>query len=120
MEGLDHRRANNVLAELQSRAITVEKTIGGLKRLISSAFEISSTIEDLKRRITEEGRERLKPTSQDTGDGEGRQQRHELKVPRKITSLAELDDLISRLQSLRDDASSGEIEIEIREASDGV
>lgn len=111
---------NNVLAELQSRAITAEETIGGLKRLISSAFEISSTIEDLKRRITEEGRERLKPTPQGTGDGGGRQQRHELKVPRKITSLEELDDLISRLQALRTDASSGEIEITIREASDGV
>lgn len=104
-----------VLAELQDLSVKVGEDIAGLKSLLASQFDISTTIQDIKRRIVEEGRERLRPPEPKKGETDEPRPRRAIKVPATIATPEELDQLIRRLQELRTDASYYEYNIEIGE-----
>jgi hypothetical protein len=104
-----------VLAELQELSVKVSEDIAGLKFLLSSQFDITTTIQDLKRRIIEDGRERRKPPIPIPGDPTKPRQRRPLTIPAKITTTDELDALIKRLQELRSDAFYYEFDVSIGE-----
>lgn len=107
---------NKVLAELQELSVTVNDDIAGLRTLLSSQFDISTTIQELKRRIVEEGRERRRPPEPKQGPGFGEpKQRRPVKIPARIATTEELDALIRTLQELRHDASYFEFDLEIGE-----
>ncbi len=106
---------NKVLAELQELSVKVSEDIAGLKFLLSSQFDITTTIQDLKRRIIEEGRERRKPPIPIPGDPPKPRQRRPLTIPAKIATTDELDALIKRLQELRSDAQYYEFDVSIGE-----
>lgn len=105
-----------VLAELQERTVNDSKDIAGLKALLSSEFDIGTTIRDLKRRVVDEGRERRKPQVSKPGQMAEQRPRQTLKIPARIATAEELDALIDRLQELRRDVSYVEFDIEIGEA----
>jgi hypothetical protein len=104
-----------VLGELQDLSVKVTEDIAGLKSLLSSQFDISTTIQDLKRRIVEDGRERRKPPEIIYGGKAEPRPRRALKVPAKIATTQELDQLIQRLQELRSEATYYEFDVEIGE-----
>jgi hypothetical protein len=104
-----------VLAELQELSVKVSEDIAGLKALLSSQFDITTTIQELKRRIVEEGRERRKPPEPTPGGIAEPRPRRALKIPAKIATTEELDQLIRRLQELRSDSSYYEFDVEIGE-----
>ena len=104
-----------VLAELQELSVKANEDIAGLKVLLSSQFDISTTIQQLKRRIIEEGRERRKPPAPTPGDKPEPRQRRPLVIPAQISTTEELDALIRRLQDLRSDALYYEFDVKIGE-----
>ena len=104
-----------VLAELQDLSVDVTEDIAGLKDLLSSQFDISTTIQDLKRRIIEDGKERRKPPEPKPGHKSEPRQRRPLMMPAKIATTEELDALIKRLQELRSDALYYEFDVKIGE-----
>lgn len=106
---------HKALGELQELSIKVEEDIDGLKALLASQYDISTTIQDLKRRIVEEGRERRKPAEPKPGGMAEDKPRRALTIPPRITTTDELDVLIQRLQELRADASRYEFDVEIGE-----
>lgn len=106
---------SKVLAELQELSVKVNEDIAGLKFLLSSQFDITTTIQDLKRRIIEDGRERRKPPIPIPGDPPKPRQRRPLTIPAKIATTDELDALIKRLQELRSDAFHYEFDVSIGE-----
>jgi hypothetical protein len=107
---------HKALAELQELSVKVSEDIVGLKALLASQYDISTTIQDLKRRIVEEGRERRRPPEPKPGGMEENRPRRALKVPARIVTTEELDQLIRRLQELRSEASYYEFDVEIGEA----
>ena len=104
-----------VFAELQELPVKVSEDIAGLKLLLSSQFDITTTIQDLKRRIIDEGKERRKPPIPIPGDPPKPRQRRPLLIPAKIATTDELDALIKRLQELRGDALYYEYDVKIGE-----
>ncbi|WP_220429122.1 BREX system P-loop protein BrxC [Sulfitobacter mediterraneus] len=105
-----------VLAELQELSVKVSEDIAGLKSLLSSQFDISTTIQELKRRIVEEGRDRRKPAPEPKPGAKAEPRpRRALKVPAKIATTEELEQLIQRLQELRSEAPYYEFDVEIGE-----
>ena len=104
-----------VLGELQELSAKVSDDIAGLKALLASQYDISTTIQDLKRRIVEEGRERSRPSEPKPGQKTQGKSRRALKIPARIATTEELDELIKRLQDLRSDASYYEFDVEIGE-----
>ena len=107
----------NALSELQSLAVEVDEDIAGLKKLISAQYDITNTIEALKKRIIEEGRERRSPPEPKRGPG-GKpepRQRQTVRLPSQITNTDELEALIRRLQELLHDAPYYEFDLEIGE-----
>jgi len=104
-----------VLAELQDLSVDVTEDIAGLKDLLSSQFDINTTIQDLKRRIIEDGKERRKPPEAKPGHETEPRQRRPLMMPAKIATTEELDALIKRLNELRDEARYYEFDIKIGE-----
>ena len=104
-----------VLAELQELSVHASEDIAGLKYLLSSQFDISTIIQDLKRRIIEDGKERRKPPEPKPGHKPEPRQRRPLMMPAKIATTEELDALIKRLQELRGDALYYEFDVKIGE-----
>lgn len=104
-----------VLGELQELSIKVSEDIAGLKLLLSSQFDISTTIQQLKHRIVKEGRERRKPPEPKPGEKAEPRPRRALKVPAKIATTEQLDQLIKRLQELRSEAAYYDFDVEIGE-----
>ena len=104
-----------VLAELQELSVKVDEDIAGLKSLLSSQFDISTTIQELKCRIVEEGRDRRKSSEPKPGEKAEPRPRRALKIPAKLTTAEDLDQLIQRLQDLRGDALYYEFYVEIGE-----
>lgn len=105
----------NALTELQGLSVEVEEDITGLKKLIAAQYDITNTIEKLKKRIIEEGRERRKPPEPKPGPG-GKpepRQRQTVKLPARIANTEELEALIRRLQELRHDAPYYEFDLEV-------
>lgn len=104
-----------VLAELQELSVKVSEDIAGLKTLLSSQFDMSTTIQEIKRRIVEEGRVRRKPPEPKPGEKPEQRPRRALKIPAKIVTTDELDQLIRLLQDLRREAHYYEFDVEIGE-----
>ena len=107
----------NALSELQGLSAEIDEDIAGLKKLISAQYDITNTIEALKKRIIEEGRERRRPPEPKPGLGEkpAPRQRQTVKLPARISNKDELENLIRRLQELRHDAAYCEFDLEIGE-----
>ena len=120
---LTQQEQQEQLAKLEALALTVEPDLAGLKALVNREFEIQSEVQALKSRIENLGRERLRAqlqAEQDTiSEHEGKKTiRRQLKTSARITSMAELDAMISALKKLRGElhyAHAFELTIEIEE-----
>jgi len=105
-----------MLDRLQGMAAEANEDLDGLKRLLSVQFDIDGTLADLKAKIAREGQERRRAREQPQppqGDPPKPSPRNPkvLSLPRRISSPAQLADVIARLQALRAEFDFGEIDV---------
>jgi len=102
---LTQEERSNVAARLDALEISVEHNLAGLKRLLTRDYDINSTIDDLRRFIQRQGQERIlqraeaKPRGME--DGGPKKRTEAIPLPAKLTTLADLEMLILRLNELR-------------------
>ena len=106
---LTQEMQSNALNQLAGLAISVSHDLAGLERLVSHEFDLSGQLEELKQRITQDGRNRQKQRvdeqkKKDIQDGRTKASRS-VHVPCSLTTTAQLDDLIRQLQMLRAELS---------------
>ena len=109
----------NTLSELQAMEQQVETDLVGLKRLISLQFDIEQTIGAIKNRVRLDARSRIE-RERDAQSGAGANEPavkavRAVRVPIRISSTAQLDALVHRLQELRLELGFAEIEIVVDE-----
>jgi hypothetical protein len=107
---LTQETQNNALDQLAGLALSASNDLAGLQRLISHEFDLSTRLEELKQRIIREGRERQRQRveeqkKKDVQDGGKAKATRSLPVPLTLSTTAELDALIRRLQALRAELS---------------
>ncbi|MCP8687150.1 BREX system P-loop protein BrxC [Marinobacterium sedimentorum] len=103
---LTQQEQNNLLADLEQLIVEASEDLAGLQTLVNQEYNINTEIQDLKQRIQRIGRERLQEKvkqEQDKAVQEGKPKRmqRQLSPKTRITSLSELDALISELSRLR-------------------
>lgn len=102
---LTQQEQNNLLADLEKLAVTASEDLTGLRLLVNQEFNIQNQVQDIKTRIQETGQQRLQDKlreEQEQAKKEGKKKiSRTLNSKSQITSIAELDGLISELQQLR-------------------
>lgn len=103
--GLTQEERGNTIAQLEALGITVSDDLAGLRKLLARDYDISTTIEELKRSIVRQEQERKFQELEDqTGKDRVREPRtltRSISVPRKVASAAQLDALMSALIELK-------------------
>jgi hypothetical protein len=109
---LTQEEQSNAAASLDALALTPTPDLAGLQALLNRAQEIADTVADLQARIRRQVQEeRLKQVQEERSvyQGEGDPPPSPLtkrvSLPKSVTSLATLDELIQRLTALRAEAS---------------
>ncbi|RYG90169.1 MAG: BREX system P-loop protein BrxC [Alphaproteobacteria bacterium] len=103
--GLTQEERGNAVAQLEALGLTVSDDLAGLRKLLSRDYDISTTIDELKRSIMREVQERRRKESEDesgdTGSQEPRRLTRSISVPTKVASAAQLEELIRALTELQ-------------------
>ncbi|MBB3862674.1 hypothetical protein GGQ88_003976 [Novosphingobium hassiacum] len=103
--GLTQEDRGNVVERLEALALTVSEDLSGLKKLLARDYDISSTIDDLKRSIARQEQERRRmELEEEVGKSGGRDRTtfsRSVPVPCKVASASELDMLIQALNELK-------------------
>ncbi|TVR84541.1 MAG: BREX system P-loop protein BrxC [Rhodospirillales bacterium] len=98
-----------VLAGLQELTLAVERDISGLQRLIAHEFDLQTCLGETKKGITRAGQDRRRQKAEESqrraaGCGDGKPKlKQEIPIPETLSSKQQLEDLIRRLEALRDD-----------------
>lgn len=102
---LTQEERSNALAQLEALSLSAAEDLAGLKKLLARDYEISTTVEELKRSIIRQDEERrLQDIKDETEAGfvrEPRKMSRSVPVPSKITTPAQLDALIAALSELK-------------------
>ncbi|AOL93940.1 BREX system P-loop protein BrxC [Porphyrobacter sp. LM 6] len=103
--GLTQEERSNTLAQLEALGLSAAEDLAGLRKLLARDYEISTTVEELKRSIIRQYEERrlqdIKGETETGGVREPRTMSRSVPVPSKITSPAQLDALIAALSDLK-------------------
>lgn len=103
--GLTQEERGNAVAQLEALGLTVSEDLAGLRKLLSRDYDISTTIEELKRSIVRQAEERRRKEFEeqagDTGSQEPKRLTRSITVPTKVASAAQLEELIRTLTDLR-------------------
>lgn len=95
----------NTVAQLDDLALLAAQDLAGLRKLLARDYDISSTIEDLKKTIQRQGQERQRKRIEDerakTGTTGPLKLTKQIGVPKKLTSSADIDVLIQQLQEIK-------------------
>ena len=102
---LTQEERGNAVDRLEALAMAVSHDLSGLKRMLARDYDISSTLEDIKRSINRQRQERIRQELDEeaanyTAQGGGRLTRS-ISVPSRLSSAGDLDALISRLNDLK-------------------
>ena len=102
---LTQEERGNAVSRLEALAITVSQDLAGLKRLLACDYDISTTIDDIKRSINKQRQERIRQELDEEAakyKGEGtRRLARSIVVPSKLSSAGDLDALIGKLNDLK-------------------
>lgn len=102
---LTQEERGNAVSRLEALAITVTHDLTGLKRLLACDYDISTTIDDIKRSIAKQRQERIRQELDEEAakyKGEGATKlARSIAVPSKLSSARDLDALIGRLNDLK-------------------
>lgn len=103
--GLTQEDRGNAVERLEELALTVSEDLSGLKKLLARDYDISSTIDDLKRSIARQEQEKRRMEREgEVGRSKVRDRTtlsRSISVPSKVASVNELDLLIQALNELR-------------------
>jgi hypothetical protein len=103
--GLTQEDRGNAVAQLEALALTVPEDLSGLKRLLARDFDISSTIDKVKKSIARQDQERRRMELEAEVGQSGVRDRtmlsRSIPVPSKVASATELDTLIQALNELK-------------------
>lgn len=100
---LTQEEQSSVLAQLEDLQVVVELDLQGLKSLISQEFVIHSTLQDLRKRIGTMGGERARQKERDRREKAKKENVYfeTVFLPKSVTSLKDLNDLLQTLEKLR-------------------
>ncbi|WP_042775876.1 BREX system P-loop protein BrxC [Sinorhizobium fredii] len=102
---LTQEERSNTAARLDALELSVSHNLTGLRKLLTRDYDINSTIDELRRSIQRQGQERFRQRAEEAQQGmqeEGQTKlSEEVPLPIKLSSLADLDALILRLNELR-------------------
>ena len=103
--GLTQEERGNTVAQLEALALTVSEDLAGLKKLLAQDYDISSTIDELRRSIARQTQERIRQERDEEaakfkGNKDEKSSRS-FSIPAKISSTGELDALILQLNELK-------------------
>ncbi|WP_327211619.1 BREX system P-loop protein BrxC [Rhizobium ruizarguesonis] len=112
----------NAVSRLEVLVIDVSQDLGGLKRLLARDYDISRTIEEIKRSINQQREDRIRQeldeeSARYKAEGSGKIARS-ITVPSKLSSASDLDALIGKLNELKSQLAFYE-EIEVSFVIDG-
>jgi hypothetical protein len=101
---LTQEERGNAVNRLDGLTLAATQDLSGLKKLLARDYDISSTLEDLKRSIQRQGQERLRQQMEErakTGEKGPTKLSKSIVVPVKVTSEADLDSLIQQLHEIK-------------------
>jgi hypothetical protein len=103
--GLTQEERGNTIAQLEALGLTVSDDLAGLRKLLARDYDISTTIEELKRSIVRQDQERrLQELEEQASKGDTSAPKtltRSISVPKKVGSAAQLDALIRTLSDLK-------------------
>lgn len=103
--GLTQEERGNAVAQLEALGLTVSEDLAGLRKLLSRDYDISTTIDELRRSIVRQVQERrrkeLEDESGNSGSQEPKRLTRSISVPAKVASAAQLEELIRALTELQ-------------------
>jgi hypothetical protein len=122
--GLTQEECGNAVNRLDGLALAAAQDLAGLKKLLARDYDISSTLEDLKRSIQRKGQERLRQRAEEerakTREKGPAKLTKSITVPKKMTSAAEIDALIQQLNEIKAQISLyAEIEVTLSMGNGG-
>ncbi|KWT98892.1 MULTISPECIES: BREX system P-loop protein BrxC [unclassified Variovorax] len=95
----------NAVSSLEKLALTATPDLAGLKKLLSRDYEITSTVDELRRSIQRQGQERLRKRVEEEQAADGGSGPKKLSktvpLPARLTRPADLDDLIRQLHEIK-------------------
>jgi hypothetical protein len=122
---LTQQEQNNLLADLEKLTITASEDLAGLRLLVNQEYSIQSQLQDIKGRIERIGQQRLQDKLREEQDKAGKEGKKKitrtLQPKAHITSMADLNQLITQLEQLRGElqfAHEFELSISIDPSSD--
>ncbi|SEA76135.1 BREX system P-loop protein BrxC [Variovorax sp. YR216] len=96
---------SNAVSRLESLALTVTPDLAGLKKLLVRDYEITSTLDGLRRSIQRQGQERIRQRIEEerakAGDKVSNRLAKSIAVPAKLTNRADLEQLIQQLNEVK-------------------
>lgn len=102
---LTQEERGSAIAQLDGLELSATDDLTGLRRLLARDYDISRTIDDLRRSIQRQGQERILQRIEDkratTGLGERTKLEQSVFVPTRMTSPADLDAFILRLNEIK-------------------
>ena len=102
---LTQEERGNAVSRLEAVAITVSQDLTGLNRLLACDYDITTTIDDVKRSINKQRDERIRKELDEEAanyNGEGtRRLARSIPVPSRLSSAGDLDALIGKLNDLK-------------------
>ncbi|MEW9798029.1 BREX system P-loop protein BrxC [Alteromonas sp. CYL-A6] len=115
---LTQQEQNNIQSDLENLAVTATEDLVGLRTLVNQEYSIQSQLQHLKGRIQDIGQQRLQDKlreEQEEARKAGQQKiTRSLQPKKRITSMTELNQLITQLEQLRGELKfAHEFELEI-------
>lgn len=122
---LTQQEQNNLLGDLEKLAVTATEDLAGLRTLVNQEYSIQTQLQDLKNRIQRIGQQRLQDKlreEQEVAKKAGQKKiTRSLQPKKRITSMAELNQLITQLEQLRGElqyAHEFELEISLNDSAE--
>jgi len=120
---LTQQEQNNLLADLEQLTVSASEDLAGLRTLVNQEYAIQSQVQDIKQRIQRIGQQRLQDKlreEQEAAVKEGKKKiTRSLRPKQHITTMADLDQLITDLEQLRSELQyAHEFELTINLVSD--
>jgi len=102
---LTQEERGSAIGQLDGLELTATHDLAGLRKLLARDYDISSTIEELRRSIQRQGQERIRQRIEDERAEKGKKGpakfAQAISVPSRMTSAADLDALILKLNEIK-------------------
>ena len=102
---LTQEERGSAIGQLDGLQLTAPPDLAGLRKLLARDYDISSTIDELRRSIQRQGQERIRQRIEDERADKGQKGpakfEQKVSVPSRMTTAADLDALILKLNEIK-------------------